>query len=621
MKLLDKFQNTNKLYILFLFPVLGILLFATIGIKDKVYFVDDMQQIEQLTKLTIQLTALVHETQIERGKTSVYMYSQGTIFSDEILSQYHATDKLHERVTKQLIAFNNQNFGINFHALLRDVQIKLEQLSVLRRDALALNIPMLTAIDYYSDLNAKFIKIISILPSLSNETSLSRLSHSYLNLLNAKESAGKERAIISGILTTENFSPHLYLQAIAVSAQQQIYLNNFTLLASPAYLILFNTIESSDDNKKVESIRQYVHQQVFKSKFKRAINTADEEQPNISQWFTHISNRINALKRLEDLIAVDLFAKAQRGKIDALFSLVFYSVLVIMAIIMALVIPIIFKKLQRNRKKLEKNINELNLTRDELVQSEKLGALGRMVAGFAHEVNTPIGIAVGSVSQIQQSATCLTTLLKQEEVEEKDLLEHIDIITTVSLLGISNLNRAARLVQSFKRTSVDQLSEQARRYNVKEALDDVVFTLNRKLTKRNIKVELVCSNDFNIFGQPGRFEQLVTNLIINSVAHAFDDSISDAQISITVTRTSDNLICLSYTDNGKGMESSAVDKIFEPFYTTSRTDGTGLGMYICYNIAVNDLDGHIRCESSLGKGILFEIIFPCQEVMAQENEN
>ena len=292
-----------------------------------------------------------------------------------------------------------------------------------------------------------------------------------------------------------------------------------------------------------------------------------------------------------------------------------------MAIIMALVIPIIFKKLQRNRKKLEKNINELNLTRDELVQSEKLGALGRMVAGFAHEVNTPIGIAVGSVSQIQQSATCLTTLLKQEEVEEKDLLEHIDIITTVSLLGISNLNRAARLVQSFKRTSVDQLSEQARRYNVKEALDDVVFTLNRKLTKRNIKVELVCSNDFNIFGQPGRFEQLVTNLIINSVAHAFDDSISDAQISITVTRTSDNLICLSYTDNGKGMESSAVDKIFEPFYTTSRTDGTGLGMYICYNIAVNDLDGHIRCESSLGKGILFEIIFPCQEVMAQENEN
>ena len=407
-------------------------------------------------------------------------------------------------------------------------------------------------------------------------------------------------------------------------------------MALPDYLALFDKSESSDDNRKVASIRQYVHQQVFQNQSQKItknshalaiektlepIKASGENQPNISQWFTHSTNRINALKRVEDSIAIDLVAQTQRAKFDALFSLVFYSVLVIMAIVMALVIPIIFKKLQKSRKKLDKNINELNLTRDELVQSEKIGALGRMVAGFAHEVNTPIGIAVGSVSHIQQSATCLSVLLKQEEVEEQDLLENIETITTVSLLAMSNLNRAARLVQSFKRTSVDQLSEQARRYNIKEALDDVVFTLNSKLIKKAIKVELSCANDFNVFGQPGRFDQLVTNLIINSVAHAFDDSISDALISITVTRTSDNLICLSYTDNGKGMESSAVDKIFEPFYTTSRTDGTGLGMYICYNIAVNDLDGHIRCESSLGKGILFEIIFPCQEVMALENEN
>ncbi len=636
MKLLDKFQNTNRLYILLLFPVIGILLFAAIGIKDKVHFVGEMKQIEQLTKLTIQITALVHETQIERGKTSVYMYSQGTRFSDELLAQYHITDKLLDKVIRLLIDFNDEDSGINLHALLKGAIKKLQQISVLRRDALALNISMLIAIDYYSDLNAKFLKIISVLPSLSEDSSISRLSHSYLNLLKGKEKAGLERAIIGGILTAHRFSPHLYLQAISVSAQQQMYFDNFSLLSLPDYLALFEKTESSDDSQKVAAIRQYVHQQIFQSNPQEVIknlralsakNTLEpigpssEFQADISQWFTHSTNRVNSLKGVEDSIAVDLLSQAQQAKFDAFYSLVFYSVLVLMAIIMSLVIPVIFKKLQLSRKRLDKNINELNLTRDELVQSEKIGSLGRMVAGFAHEVNTPIGIAVGSVSQIQQSSACLSDLLKQDEVEEQDLLENIETITTLSLLALSNLNRAARLVQSFKRTSVDQLSEKARRYNVKEVLDDVVFTLNSKLIQNAIKVELSCSIDFNIFGQPGRFDQLITNLIINSVAHAFDDSISDALISITVARTVDNLICVSYADNGKGMESSEVDKIFEPFFTTSRTDGTGLGMYICHSIAVNDMHGHIRCESSLGNGILFEIIFPCQEVMGLENES
>tara|TARA_R110001583_G_scaffold2233_31_gene16545 strand:+ start:4555 stop:6465 length:1911 start_codon:yes stop_codon:yes gene_type:complete len=636
MKLLDKFQNTNRLYVILLFPIIGILLFAAIGIKDKVHFVGEMKQIEQLTKLTTQITALVHETQIERGKTSVYLYSQGRSFSDELLAQYQKTDKLRDNVSRLLIAFNDQDNENNFQNLLKSVINALERISVVRQDALALNIPMLVAIDYYSDLNAKFLKIISVLPSLSDDSSISRLSNVYLNLLKGKEKAGLERAIISGILSASNTSPNLYLQAISLSAQQQMYFDSFSLSALPKYITLFKKAESSDDSQQVAAIRQYVHQQVFQNKPQEVINNlhaltaksklesiilSGELQPNISQWFTHSTNRINALKRVEDSIAVDLLTQTQQAKFDAFYSLVFYSMLVIMAIVMAFVIPVIFKKLQRSRKKLDKNINELNLTRDELVQSEKIGSLGRMVAGFAHEVNTPIGIAVGSVSQIQQSSACLSTLLKQDEVDEQDLLENINTITTVSMLAISNLNRAARLVQSFKRTSVDQLSEQARHYNVKEVLDDVIFTLNSKLIIKAIKVALSCPTGFTVFGQPGRFDQLVTNLIINSIAHAFDDSISDALISIAVTRTADNLICLSYTDNGKGMEASAVDKIFEPFFTTSRNDGTGLGMYICHCIAVDDMHGHIRCESSLGNGILFEIIFPCQEVMGLENES
>jgi len=292
---------------------------------------------------------------------------------------------------------------------------------------------------------------------------------------------------------------------------------------------------------------------------------------------------------------------------------------------MALVIPIIFRKLQRNKKKLDKNINELNLTRDELLASEKIAALGRMVAGFAHEVNTPLGIAIGSVSQVQQSHKNLVELLGQEEVEEQDLLDNINVIETVSSLAFSNLNRAARLVQSFKRTSVDQVSEKSRRYNVKEVLEDVIFTLSSQLKKKSINVELYCPDELNIFGQPGRFDQLVTNLIINSIAHAFTAEFINEKhnslIQIEVERSTNDLIRLIYTDNGKGMAPATQDKIFEPFFTTSRTDGTGLGMYLCHNIVVNDMHGHIRCQSSLGKGVVFEIVFPCQAVLGLENEN
>jgi len=636
MKLLDKFQNTNRLYVILLFPILGILLFAAIGIKDKAYFVDEMKQIEQITQLTTQITALLHEIQIERGNTSVYMYSLGTTFSDELALQHQKTDVLRDKITRLLINFNGQDNKNGFQDLLKSAINALEKIPVIRQDAFFLNMPMLDAINYYSDLNGKFFKIISILPSLSEDSRISRLSNTYLDLLKGKEKAGQERAIISGILTAHKFSPHLYLQAISVSAQQQMYFDSFSLSASPNYLTLFEKIESSVDSQKVAIIRHFIHQQFFQNQFKEKIEnlhdsivdsklesnpSSDEFQSNVSQWFTYSSNRINALKEVEDSISADLLAHTQQAKFDAFYSLVFYSVLVIMAIIMALVIPIIFRKLQRSRRKLKNNINELKLTRDELVQSEKIGALGRMVAGFAHEVNTPIGIAVGSVSQIQQSSACLNTLLKQEEVDEQDLLDNIKTISTVSSLAISNLNRAARLVQSFKRTSVDQLSEKARRYNIKEVLDDVLFTLNSKLIKHRISVELSCPTDLNVFGQPGRFDQLLTNLIINSVVHAFDDLMNNALISIAVNRNDDNFICLTYRDNGKGMEASAVDKIFEPFFTTSRNDGTGLGMYICYCIVVNDMQGHIRCESSLGNGILFEILFPPQEIMGLENES
>ena len=628
MKLLNKLQNTKILYVILLFPIMGILLFSAIRVKDEAYFVGEITQVEQLIKLTTQISALIHETQKERGKTSIYMSSHGQKFFEELQVQYQNTDRLIANVSSRLKVFNEQSERHYFSKSFADIVIEFERISLVRQQAISLDASVTVTIDYFSRLNKQLFKIISMLPNVSNNSNISQLSNAYLNLLKGKEKAGLERAIISSILSLDAVSLTQYLEAISLSAEQNVYFENFILATTTPYITLFEHINNSVATQRISVIRTYVYQQFFNNQQSTNQNVLPITYGGDSsalQWFAASTERINSLKNIEDSITDDLLTLAQQTRTDAFYGLFFYSILVFMAMAMALVIPIIFKKLQRNKKKLDKNINELNLTRDELLASEKIAALGRMVAGFAHEVNTPLGIAIGSVSQIQQIQKNLIELLSQDEVEEQDLLDNINVIETVSSLAFSNLSRAARLVQSFKRTSVDQVSEKSRRYNVKEVLEDVVFTLTSQLKKKAIIVELYCPDKLDVFGQPGRFDQLITNLILNSFAHGFTTDFANEMhnplIQIEIDSTKNNLIRLLYTDNGKGMTPSTLDKIFEPFFTTSRTDGTGLGMYLCHNIVVNDMHGHIRCQSSLGKGVVFEIIFPCQAVLGLENEN
>ena len=627
-KLLNKLQNTKTLYVILLFPIVGILLFSAIRVKDEAYFVGEITQVEQLIKLTTQISALIHETQKERGHTSIYMSSQGRNNVEELQAQYQHTDRLITSVSSRLKVFNEQSERRYFSKSLADIMIEFERISFVRQQAILLDASVLATIDYFSGLNKQLLNIISVLPNLSNNSNISQLSNTHLNILKGKEKADLERAVISSILSLDTVSLTQYLQAITLSAEQKVYFKSFTLAKNTPYITLFEHINNSVAAQRIAVIRSYVYQQFFNN---QQLGNPKDLSINLKgdilvlQWFTASTDRINSLKNIEDVITDDLLKLAQQTRTDAFYGLFFYSILVFMAMAMALVIPIIFKQLQRNKKKLDQNINELNLTRDELLASEKIAALGRMVAGFAHEVNTPLGIAIGSVSQVQQIQRNLMELLAQDEVEEQDLLDNINVIETVSSLAFSNLSRAARLVQSFKRTSVDQVSEKSRRYKVKEVLEDVVFTLTSQLKKKAINVELYCPDELNIFGQPGRFDQLITNLIINSFAHGFTDDFTNKVhhplIQIEIDSTKNNLIRLIYTDNGKGMTPSTLDKIFEPFFTTSRTDGTGLGMYLCHNIVVSDMHGQIRCQSRLGQGVVFEIVFPCEAVLGLENES
>ncbi len=258
------------------------------------------------------------------------------------------------------------------------------------------------------------------------------------------------------------------------------------------------------------------------------------------------------------------------------------------------------------------NIQELEATRGELIQSEKMASLGRMVAGFAHEINTPVGVAVGAVSHNEDALKRIDDLLGQEEVSEEMLRAELAGLRQSGALAMANLRRAANLVKSFKRTSIDQTSEQIRTFELKELITDVLFALHSTLKKLPIEVRVDCPSDLRIEGMPGLIEQLLTNLVMNAVEHAFEGGKRAGRIDIAAARDATD-VHFTIGDNGKGMVPEQISKIFEPFFTTRRAEGgSGLGLYICYNIVTAQLGGTIQCESQPDAGCRFDIRFPAQ---------
>ena len=271
--------------------------------------------------------------------------------------------------------------------------------------------------------------------------------------------------------------------------------------------------------------------------------------------------------------------------------------------------------LRASWRELEENIDALRQTRDELVQNEKMASLGRMVAGFAHELNTPVGIALGSISHSEQSLQDIDTLLLQDDVDEAELRRHLAALRQSGELALSNLRRTANLVQRFKRSSIDQVSEQARVFAVRELIDEVVFNLHQKLKKSGVNVVIDCPDTLAINGIPGLIDQLLTNLLINSLQHGFAEGSRAGTIRIALDTAAPGQLHLRYTDDGAGMSAEAAQRIFEPFFTTRRgKGGTGLGMFLCYSIVDEQLRGTISCESQPGQGVRFDITFPAQVV-------
>ncbi|MDF2721707.1 MAG: hypothetical protein K0Q59_1382 [Paenibacillus sp.] len=258
--------------------------------------------------------------------------------------------------------------------------------------------------------------------------------------------------------------------------------------------------------------------------------------------------------------------------------------------------------------KLENRYEELQNAQKQLVQSEKMVALGSLVAGISHEINTPVGIGVTAVSFLDQKTSEFVALFRENKVKRSDMEQYLQTIGDSIAIIRTNLQRASDLVRSFKQVSVDQSSEARRTFQIKSYLEEVLLSLHPRLKKTRHQVVIDCPETLEITSFPGAISQIVTNLLMNSLIHAYGPD-DEGTIRIAVSRSGDKLT-LRYSDDGKGMEPDVVSKMFDPFFTTNRGGGgTGLGMHIVYNLATQTLGGTIQCDSEPGVGTTVTIDF------------
>jgi len=267
--------------------------------------------------------------------------------------------------------------------------------------------------------------------------------------------------------------------------------------------------------------------------------------------------------------------------------------------------------LRQSNQRLESSLNHLRETQQQLIESEKMASLGGLVAGITHDVNTPIGISVTAASYLREKLDSLDSALTSKELTQQQLQKFIEEgRESLSLLD-NNLHRASDLISSFKQVAVDQASDAIRDINVKRYIEELIQSLQPHLKKTKHKIELNCADDLFIRCPAGALSQIFTNLILNSLRHAFDGIEQGTMIIDIELRGSE--LHVVYKDDGNGLSEDALTKLFNPFFTTKLNDGgSGLGTHIVRNLVTQTLQGDIDATSQPGEGLTYTFSFPVQ---------
>lgn len=261
-------------------------------------------------------------------------------------------------------------------------------------------------------------------------------------------------------------------------------------------------------------------------------------------------------------------------------------------------------------RELGQTIQTLTDTRQELVEAEKLAALGALVAGIAHELNTPIGNCVLVASRLSDETAALQSEIDQGQLRKTTLREHMGKLDNATLILQRNLDKAAQLIASFKRAAVDRTSDVRRGFMLKETLNDTVLMLNPSLKRGHCTVTTEIDGDIPMNSYPGSLNQAVSALLENAMIHGYGETGGDIRLS---ARQDGDKAVIVVRDNGAGIPDENLGRVFDPFFTTRfGKGGSGLGLNIVYNIVTGILGGKIRVESAPGQGCAFTLTLPLE---------
>jgi len=274
--------------------------------------------------------------------------------------------------------------------------------------------------------------------------------------------------------------------------------------------------------------------------------------------------------------------------------------------------------LRFSRDKAERASKRLRDTQADLVQAEKLASLGGLVAGVAHEIATPVGIGRAGATHIVEQVREVRRLFDEGGLRRSRFERFLDGLEEASDLVAANIQRAANLIQGFKRVAVDQANEQRQVFELKGYLDDVINSLQAELNRTRNRVEVDCPEEITLDSYPGAIALIVTNFVMNALSHAFDAG-RPGTVRFTARSDGDE-VELRCSDDGKGMPVEAISRIYDPFFTTRRgRGGSGLGLYLVFNSVTKVLRGRIEVESEEGRGTTFVVRFPRVVPMAESS--
>ncbi len=273
-------------------------------------------------------------------------------------------------------------------------------------------------------------------------------------------------------------------------------------------------------------------------------------------------------------------------------------------------LAVTMEELRVARDRAEDALARLTRAQEALVQAEKLASLGSLVVGIAHEINTPLGIAMTCVTHLADTTARLRRLFEADDIGIDDFERYLTGATDATDLIVANCDRAGRLIQSFKQVAVDRSSETRRSFDLAVTIDEILRSLGPNLQREGHRVAVECPAGLLVDGYPGALSQVLSNLVMNSMVHGYDQGVG-GRLTVTVDQPEPGMVRLVYRDDGRGIAAEHLGQIFDPFFTTRRgSGGAGLGLHIVYNLMTGPMQGQVAVASEAGDGAAFTLSFP-----------